>query len=134
VAEAVASFSIWLKFVYRLYLIAQPLNRTPHLSDTWYVTQFLSEVSMYACLWHPKAKEPSSRTKRKRCWDVFEPTDENADPKQDTDEWSKEGFAWISRMKKMSTHLLRRNRSGKLHHGSPNIIIASMVGSSPFAH
>jgi hypothetical protein len=110
-------------------IIVQPLNRAPRLSDTWYVTQFLSEVSMYARLWHPKVKEPSSRTKRKHCWDVFEPTDENADPKQGTDEWSKEAFARISWMNKMSTHLLRRNRSGKSCHSSPNIIIASMVGS-----
>ncbi|KIM83122.1 hypothetical protein PILCRDRAFT_69948 [Piloderma croceum F 1598] len=36
-------------------------------------------------------KEPSSGTKRKRRWDVSEPTDENADPnKQDSGEWSKE--------------------------------------------
>jgi len=38
-------------------------------------------------------KEPSSRTKRKRRWDVSEPTDENADPnKQDSGEWSKEAL------------------------------------------
>jgi splicing factor 3B subunit 1 len=38
-------------------------------------------------------KEPSSGTKRKRRWDVSEPTDENADPnEQDSGEWSKENL------------------------------------------
>jgi splicing factor 3B subunit 1 len=41
-------------------------------------------------------KESSLGTKRKHCWDVSEPTDENADPKKhDTGEWSKEALGGI---------------------------------------
>jgi hypothetical protein len=75
-----ALFLIWLKLFIAFYLVAQPVDCAPHLSDT----QYMTIRGCYACLQHPKVKEPSSGTKRKRRWDISELTDENADPnKQD---------------------------------------------------
>jgi hypothetical protein len=54
------------------------------------------------------AKELSG-TKRKRRWDISEPTDENADPnKPDTGEWSKEALEASAPKKRCSRWMPRQ--------------------------
>lgn len=64
------------------------LDKTPPASELTDVAMELASVKELAA-----AKDASAGTKRKRRWDVPEPTDENVDPnKTDSGEWSKEAL------------------------------------------
>jgi splicing factor 3B subunit 1 len=75
------------------------LDRTPPAAEIEDVARELAAARELAL----QANKDSASTKRKRRWDVSEPTDENADPNRpSTGEWSKEALEAVAPKKRRS--------------------------------